>query len=56
MNYKEKLDILDIKLEEVINDILSDNPYKSARAEERAIAYCSIRKYLIEKVKDEQQN
>lgn len=53
MNYKETLDILDVKLEEAINDLVLDNPYKSTRAEERIIAYCSARKYLQEKIRQE---
>jgi hypothetical protein len=54
MNYKKILDVLDVKLEELINDLVLDNPYKSTRAEEKIIAYCSARKYLITKYEQEQ--
>ena len=43
--YRERLKVIDDKIEHLIDDIIDDGPYKSPRAEERLTALCKAREY-----------
>ena len=51
MNYKEKLKVLELKLEQHLDDILTDNAHRSVKAENYVLALMAGRQYLLEKMK-----
>lgn len=53
MNYKEVLNSIEYKIESLIEDLVEDKVYKSPKTEERLTALCLSRKYIKEKIKDE---
>lgn len=52
MNYNELLNLADESIKNLLEDILTNNSYKSPRAEERLTALLLSRKFLLEKIKE----
>ncbi len=52
MDYNTALKQIDIKIEILLNDILTENPYKSLQAETRLTALCLAREYIKDKIKN----
>lgn len=53
MNYSEVLDSIEIKIEQLLEDFVNDNVYKSPKTEDRLTALCLSREYLKEKIRHE---
>lgn len=52
MNYKETLELVELKIECLLKDVVEDRPYKSPKTEERLTSLCLGREYLIAKLKE----
>lgn len=53
MNYNKAIEVIEIKIEQLLEDLINDNVYKSPKTEDRLTALCLGREYLNEKVKKE---
>lgn len=52
MDYKEKLNVIEFKIESLIEDLVEDKIYKSPRTEEKLTSLCLSREYLKDKIKE----